>query len=101
MGSQARMKYGVFGQPVQVACGLEEQNKDFSSCILVCENTYHVVAAAPLVGVDFVQHVVTHGSGGHGREPAPAADECSTGTSVYEVRLHTNADGFRVSPRGH
>jgi hypothetical protein len=100
MGSQARMKYGVFGQPVQMACGLEEQNKDLGSCILVCEKTYHVVAAATLAGVDLVRHAITPASAGHGREQAPGAGERSTDTSVYEVRLHADADGFRVLQSG-
>ena len=39
MGSQARMKFGVFGNPVQSACQLEELNKKFSSKILVCQST--------------------------------------------------------------
>ena len=56
-------------------------------------------AAATLAGVDLVRHAITPASAAHGREQAPGARERSTDASVYEVRLHADADG-RVSQSG-
>ena len=85
MGSEARMKYGVFGEPVETACRLEERNKYTRTSILICSNT-HQVAKGPCEagGIVFVKHV----------------DECvtscaSTKESVQGQEQHSSRSGAR------
>ena len=91
MGSEARMKYGVFGNPVEKACGLEEMNKKFGSSILVCDatRTEGLIQAAKLpMNLQFVPHEVQAMHPSNNRENLCHTDkEC-----VFEVSV-PNDDG--------
>ena len=80
------MKYGVFGQPVEVACSLEEMNKEYASSILVCSETHSALNSnAVIVGVDIIQHDRAQHATMH--EPKKGHDNGCDARSVFEVRL--------------